>query len=115
MRVTTDFWVSALMRRAFAAGGFAAVAKRGSPEAGAVLLILRDRFGAVRLFAPAPQASYGDARPGVRLFVEIPYEGDETEVEKRIERELRFDPDLWLVEIETDKETFAKLLGITTP
>ena len=115
MRVTTDFWVSALMRRAFAAGGFATVAKRGSPEAGAVLLILRDRFGTVRLFAPAPQASYGDARPEERLFVEIPHEGDETEVEKRIERELRFDPDLWLVEIETDEETFAKLLGITTP
>ncbi|TIL61977.1 MAG: DUF1491 family protein, partial [Mesorhizobium sp.] len=28
MRVTTDLWVSALLRRVFGAGGFAAVVKR---------------------------------------------------------------------------------------
>ena len=43
MRLTTDFWVSALMRRVFAEGGFAAVAKRGASEAGAVFVVTRNR------------------------------------------------------------------------
>ena len=50
MRVTTDLWVSALVRRVFSGGGFAAIAKRGSTEAGAVFVIVRDRFGGASLF-----------------------------------------------------------------
>ena len=45
MRLTSDFWVSALMRRVFAEGGFAAVARRGASEAGAVFVVTRNRVG----------------------------------------------------------------------
>ena len=38
MRVTSEFFVSALIRRVFSSGGFAAVERRGATEAGAVFL-----------------------------------------------------------------------------
>ncbi|MEP2580565.1 MAG: DUF1491 family protein, partial [Roseibium sp.] len=38
MRVTSEFFVSALVRRVFGEGGFAAVSRRGAPEAGAVFV-----------------------------------------------------------------------------
>ena len=114
MRVTTDLWVSAIMRRVFSAGGFAAVVRRGSADAGAVMLVLRDRFGEARLFAPAPQTSYEEGRPEERRFTEITVAGDE-EIAARIGREQRFDPDLWVVELEMDAGAFAALVDVTTP
>ena len=68
MRLTTDFWVSALMRRVFGEGGFAAVAKRGASEAGAVFVVTRNRMGLSSLFGPAPQSAYDSARPDDRQF-----------------------------------------------
>ena len=115
MRVTTDFWVSSVVRRAFSLGGFAGVDKRGATEAGAVLLIARGRMGEVKLFAPAPQTSYDDARPQDRLFTEIVSAEDDEAIRQRIERELRFDPDLWIVELEVDESVFAELVSVTMP
>lgn len=115
MRVTTDLWVSSIVRRAFSAGGFAAVARRGAGEAGAVMVSLRDRLGEVRLFAPAPQTSYDDARPQGRLFTEVLRTADEDAVRQRIEREARFDPDLWVVELEVDEALFLELVPVATP
>ena len=63
MRVTTDLWVSALLRRVFGAGGFAAVVKRGATEAGAVFVLARTAAWArLPLFGPAPQTSYNSAQ-----------------------------------------------------
>ena len=69
MRVTSDFWVSALLRRVFGAGGFAAVVNRGATEAGAVFVLARGRLGEVALYGPAPQTSYDSAKPDDRFFV----------------------------------------------
>lgn len=115
MRVTTELWVSAILRRAFSGGGFAAVERRGAAEAGAVMILRRDRLGQIALYAPAPQASYDDARPSERLFAEIMNTLDDQEVILRIEREVRFDPDLWVVELEVGDEAFAELVPVTTP
>ena len=115
MRVTTDLWVSSVLRRAFSAGGFAAVARRGAAEAGAVLLLRRDRLGTIALYAPAAQTSYDGARPRERLFTPVLDGADEEEVARRIERETRFDPDLWVVELEVDDRIFAELVAVTTP
>lgn len=115
MRVTTDFWVSSVVRRAFAEGGFAAVERRGAAEAGAVMIRRRDRLGEVTLYAPAPQTSYGEAGPQERLFAEVLRTGDDEDVAKRIAREARFDPDLWVVELEVDDATFSRLVTVTTP
>jgi len=101
MRVTSEFWISALIKRVFSDGGFAAVRRRGSSEAGAIYILRRTRFGELELYGPAPQTSYDEAKPSDRQFILMVTTGDEEEVEGRLAREARFDSDLWVVEIET--------------
>ncbi len=112
MRVTTDLWASALLRRVFGAGGFAAVLKRGAGEAGAAFILARDRFGNVTLLGPAPQTSYDSARPDERLFVRIAPDETAERLEARIEREKRFDPDIWVLEIEAGSAPIEELVSI---
>lgn len=114
MRVTTDFFVSALMRRIFSLGGFAAVVNRGAAEAGAVLLVARDRTGEIALYGPAPQALYDEARPGERLFVRLDAL-DEAAAEARLARERRFDPDIWIVEAELPAQALEALIAVRKP
>jgi hypothetical protein len=53
------------------------------------------------LYAPAPQAVYDDSRPIERVFVPSSSEPvAEQAVEERLAKEVRFDPDAWIVEIE---------------
>ncbi|MCO5063134.1 MAG: DUF1491 family protein [Rhizobiaceae bacterium] len=104
MRITSDLWVSAVVRRVFATGGFAAVLRRGATEAGAIFVVTRDRMGGAALYGPAPQASYDSGRPQDRRFQLLMQEGADR-IEDRLAREERFDPDLWVIELETgDKE-----------
>ncbi|WP_299937010.1 DUF1491 family protein [uncultured Nitratireductor sp.] len=99
MRLTSDFWVSALTKRLFAEGGFATVLQKGAREAGTIYILLRNRLGEQALYGPAAQPVYDEARPNERRFALI-VQNDEEAIEKRLERERRFDPDFWLVEIE---------------
>lgn len=103
MRVTSDLWVSALLRRIFSEGGFGAVLRRGGDSAGAIFIVIRDRMGEAVLYGPAPQTGYDDAKPDDRLFVEMLRTTEETRIDERLAKEMRFDPDLWLVEIEPGK------------
>lgn len=112
MRVTTDLWVAALVRRVFASGGFAAVVKRGATEAGAAFVLARGRFGEVFLFGPAPQTSYDSAKPDERFFSPLGEGEDGEALDKRIEREKRFDSDIWVVEIEAGSIPIEDLISI---
>lgn len=111
MRVTSDIWTSALMRRVFAAGGFAAVLRRGAAEAGAIFVVVRGRLDDVALFGPAPQAGYATERPEERAFVRLPARTQD-EIDARLAREERFDSDLWVMEIEPGGMAVDALLPI---
>lgn len=112
MRLTSDFWVSALVRRAFASGGFAAVLRRGAAEAGAVFLVCRGRSGDMTLFGPAPQTSYDAGKPEDRRFSRL-MSGDAAELfEPRLEREQRFDSDIWIVEVETGETPIEAMITV---
>lgn len=115
MRVTSEIWIAAAIRRAFSGGGFAAVVRKGGAAAGAILIMRRTRSGETVLYGPAPQSLYEDARPDERLFVVIATENDPAATERRIEREARFDPDLWVVEFEMDEDRFLEIVGVRTP
>lgn len=115
MRVTTDLFVSALLRRVFAAGGFAAVGKRGATEAGAVFILARDRLGQTALFGPAPQTSYEQGRPDERHFVPLNEGADIEALNARLEKEGRFDPDIWIVEVEAGQTPVEQLILVKTP
>jgi len=100
MRLTSDFWVSALIRKVQGDGGFAYLARRGSKEAGAIFIKISSRLGTCDLYSPAPQTSYEENSDGERMFLRILHDVDDLKVSERMERETRFDPDLWLIELE---------------
>ena len=96
-RLRSDFWVSAYLRQRAATGVVAVLRRRGSAEAGAIFIKVDRLDGTARLYAPAPPSIGED--DGDRRFT-LAFEGSSLEVEDRMTRELRFDRDLWLVEVE---------------
>jgi hypothetical protein len=101
-RLRTDFWIAALRRRAESAGAFVSIARRGADEAGAIFLVVDRRDGSFDVYGPAPQSVFSD-RPSDRLFSVLEREVSEESTRSRMEQEVRFDPDLWQVDIE-DRE-----------
>lgn len=112
MRVTSELWVSAVVRRVFADGGFAAVTRRGAAEAGAIFLVARDRLGMLTLYGPAAQTSYDEGKPSGRRFSLLVEAADESALNARLEREMRFDPDVWIIEVEPGRLSLAELIDI---
>ena len=115
MRLTTDFWVSALLRRVFSEGGFGAILRRGATEAGAVFVISRNRLGETILLGPAPQSTYDGDHPDERYFSNLASDVDAEAIDRRLEKEQRFDSDIWVVEIEPGSSGLEELLKIRTP
>jgi hypothetical protein len=102
VRLKSAIWVAALIRRCHTEGAFAVVRRRGAEEAGAVFVKVSRLDGTAALFSPAPQTAFGEARPSERLFVSASAGGfvPEEKVETRIAKEIDFDPDAWVIEIE---------------
>jgi len=103
MRLKSGIWVAAYLRRCNIEGAFAAVRRRGAEEAGAVFIIVNRLDGSATLYGPAPQAVFDEAKPIERLFTvilgrEAPVA--DADIEARLSREIRYDPDLWILEVE---------------
>lgn len=101
MRLKSSLWVSAYIRRLSGEGIFAVVERRGAESAGAIFVKLIASRDEARLFAPAPQMMLDDdaeerrfvaARGGKRM--------NEAEIDALIDREAKFDPDIWVVAVE---------------
>lgn len=111
MRLRSDIFVAALIRRAEAQGAAAVLRRRGSAEAGAIFVKIDRLDGRAVLLGPAPQSE--ELPEGVdRLFSRL--HKDEWlspfEAEERMRREIAFDADLWFVEIEDrDGRSFVDL------
>lgn len=102
-RLRADIWVAAYLRRCAVEGAFATLRKRGAEEAGAIVIVLDCLDGRMAVFGPAPQSEAGD--DGVRRFARVHDEEwiDGAAAAERIRRERKFDPDLWIVDVE-DKQ-----------
>ena len=103
MRLKSGIWVAAYVRRCDIEGCFVAVRRRGADEAGAVFITINRLDGTGTLYGPAPQAVFDEAQPTDRVFtIILGRDGPvpEADIEARLQREIRFDPDLWLVEVE---------------
>ena len=102
MRLKSALWVAAYLRRCHVEGVFAVVRRRGAEEAGAVFVRVSRLDGTSDLFGPAPQSAF-DAAPEVeRAFAAslAQQPAPDVDVEAYLAREIRFDPDVWIVEIE---------------
>ena len=102
MRLKSAIWVAAYVRRCNVEGVFAAVRKRGAEEAGAIFIKVNRLDGTADLYGPAPQSEFAEAHPTDRAFIRslAGQPAPEDKVEERIGRELRYDPDAWVIEIE---------------
>ena len=98
-RIRSDFWVAAHLRRCAVAGIDAVLRRRGAAEAGAIFVKVDRLDGTASLYGPAPQSLLDEDRGG-RLFTSILDGSPGLGVDERMGREIRFDPDLWWIEIE---------------
>ncbi len=99
-RLRSDFWVAAYLRRCGAENVAAVLRRRGAAEAGAIFVKVDCLDGTAVLIGPASQSEVQS--DGERRFVRM-HEDDRipsSDAETRLLREIRFDPDLWIVEID---------------
>ncbi len=103
MRLKSSIWVAAYLRRCNVEGVFAAVRRRGAEEAGAIFIKISRLDGTAVLYGPAPQTSFDQAQPSDRAFVAMlgaAKPAPDADVETSLAKQLRFDPDVWIVEAE---------------
>ncbi|HEY1637053.1 MAG TPA: DUF1491 family protein [Rhizomicrobium sp.] len=94
-RLISAIQVKAIIRRAELAGAHAFLLRRGQQEAGALFLKLSRLDGS---FTVLNQARRGD---GELVWTRpLGDSADEPAVNAYLEKQLRFDPDLWILEIE---------------
>jgi hypothetical protein len=94
-RLKAGIFVRALIRRAEVAGASAFIVRKGAEEAGAVILTLSRLDGTCLLLNQARNGK-GElvwARP-------LGDWSDEAKARTWLDKQIRFDPDLWIVEIE---------------
>jgi hypothetical protein len=101
VRLRADIWVAAYLRRCSSEGAYAVLRRRGAAEAGAIFVKVDRLDGSTAVFGPAPQTEL--AERGIdRLWRRIHREDwiEPAEAEERLRKEISFDPDLWIVEVE---------------
>lgn len=100
-RLRADIWVAAYLRRCAVEGAIATLRRRGAAEAGAIFVKVDRLDGRAALYGPAPQSELAE-RGVERLWARVhPAEWVDPEIiEKRLQREIAFDADLWIVEVE---------------
>ena len=94
-RLKAGIFVRAVMRRAEVAGAAAYVARKGAEEAGAVFIKIAKLDGTCTVLTQARSAA-GDlvwARP-------LGENSPEDKAAAYLERQVKYDPDLWVIEIE---------------
>ena len=102
-RLASSVLVTALLRRAEAEGGFGTVLARGDATAGAIALVLVERGANPRFVERVLQPDGRYAWQETKLSME-----SDGELQALIARRRRFDPDLWILELDiVSVERFA--------
>ncbi|MCX7314292.1 MAG: DUF1491 family protein [Hyphomicrobiales bacterium] len=102
MRLKSGIWVAAYIRRCQVEGAQAVLRRRGAEEAGAVFIKVSKLDGRAEVYGPAPQSTFDEARPADRAFIRslTAESGTEAGADAYLARQIKFDPDIWIVEVE---------------
>jgi hypothetical protein len=102
-RLRADFWISALLRRIETAGAQGVVVRKGDATGGAVVL-KHNRFAeGCRVYAQVRDGTGRAAWMAATGASPV----DEAAADAYIERQVRFDADLWVVEIEDPRSRWT--------
>ena len=100
MRLKSELWVKAYIRRCQLEGAAALLVRRGDADAGAIYIKVSRLDGTALLFGPAP-AGLDAAREERRWQSCLTREpAAETEADAYLERQTSFDSDVWIVAVE---------------
>lgn len=96
-RLNTKTWVQVVLRRSMGLGVMATVLRHGDDSAGSVLVLAMDSRRQAKIFSATT------LRDGTRAWLAISGEMlvSEADAMGQINRQLERDPDLWVLEIET--------------
>jgi len=102
MRLKSALWVSAYVRRCHVEGVFAVIRRRGAEEAGAIFIKVNRLDDTADVYGPAPQSAFEEEHPVDRAFSPAmkTMPATDAEAEACLARQVRFDPDLWIIETE---------------
>ena len=100
MRLKSEVFAKALLRIVAANGGTATLVRRGDEDAGAIFVRVNRLDGTSDLYGPAPAGEPSD--DGDRRFSACFAAGSkpDPDVEAYLARQIEFDRDIWLIEIE---------------
>ena len=102
MRLKSALWVAAYLRRCQIEAAFGVVRRRGAEEAGAIFVRISRLDGTSDLYGPAPQSAFDPGLVSDRIFsvclADQP--APDAAIESYLAREIKFDPDVWIVEVE---------------
>lgn len=95
-RLTASVEAASLVRRAQGDGGFAAILRKGDPDRGAILIVVRSPAG----YAGCLQRTL--AADGRYQWASVGPEQSATDemVAEFLAKQVRFDADLWLIELD---------------
>ena len=95
-RLKTAIWASMAVRRADQLGRSGMVLRKGDPDAGGVLAVLRDRAGGMMVLSqvrgPGGEAAWMRATGAQPV--------DQQQADAYVARQLARDPDLWVLEFD---------------
>lgn len=97
MRINADLWVKAYIRRIGSEGAAAFVVRRGDEHGGSVFIRVNGLDGTSELYGPAIA---GLTEIATERRWSLRKSDADAAIEAMIAQELRFDSDLWLIEVE---------------
>ena len=95
-RLGSKLLIQALIRRTEAEGGFATVLHKGDNIAGSIIIQTFDPNRDIRLFERYPDFAKGYAL----MPIAAEYCSDSNSLAQYIDRRIKSDPDLWIVELD---------------
>jgi hypothetical protein len=101
VRLKTELWVKAYLRRCHAEGADAVLVRRGDEDRGAIYIKVSRLDGTAVLYGPAPSGL--DASGAGERRWEPCLKGEptpETEADAFLERQVSFDSDVWILAVE---------------
>ena len=83
-----------------AEGAYVTVISSGAEGAGAIFIVVNNLQGELSLYGPAPQSFFETDKPNERCFYLSLGDISQQEIDQKLESERRFDPDIWVIEVE---------------